>query len=202
MVVCGCKESLRPKPPANLSAVPGSFHPNRVHRSAYWLIFSTSDSTSKDSNQGPATSSFGTARSDELGELVKLLGVLFSQEAEFKADAAKQAKAVSRILSDPAIGTVYVAREEGQVIAMASLLYTVSTAEGGPAALFEDLIVHPGHRRRGIATALVRFMIDEAKKKGVLRLTLLTDMQNERAQALYRKLGFADSPMKPMRLRL
>jgi ribosomal protein S18 acetylase RimI-like enzyme len=35
-----------------------------------------------------------------------------------------------------------------------------------------------------------------------LRLTLLTDMQNARAQALYRKLGFADSSMKPMRLKL
>ena len=133
---------------------------------------------------------------------MKLLGVLFSQEAEFKPDAAKQAKALSRILSDPAIGTVYVAREEGQVIALASLLYTISTAEGGPAALFEDLIVHPGHRGRGIASGLVRFVIDDARRRGILRLTLLTDMQNERAQALYRKLGFADSPMKSMRLRL
>jgi ribosomal protein S18 acetylase RimI-like enzyme len=85
---------------------------------------------------------------------------------------------------------------------MASLVYTVSTAEGGKAALFEDLVVHPEHRGQGIGTALLRFVIEEAKKRGVLRLTLLTDMQNERAQALYRKLGFADSPMKPMRLKL
>ena len=42
----------------------------------------------------------------------------------------------------------------------------------------------------------------EAKKQGVLRLTLLTDKQNKRAQALYRKLGFAESTMKAMRLKL
>jgi len=85
---------------------------------------------------------------------------------------------------------------------MPSLLYTVSTAEGGTAALFEDLVVQPTHRDQGIATALAGFAIAEAKSRGVLRLTLLTDMQNERAQELYRRLGFIDSSMKPMRLKL
>ena len=36
----------------------------------------------------------------------------------------------------------------------------------------------------------------------MLRLTLLTDMQNERAQAMYRRVGFVGSPMKPMRLKI
>lgn len=145
---------------------------------------------------------FGAARTDELPQLVELLGMLFSHEAEFKADAPKQARALLSVLSDPSQGTVYVARDRGRVVAMASLLYTVSTAEGGRAALFEDLIVRPECRGRGIATGLVRFMIDEARRLGILRLTLLTDMQNERAQAFYRKLGFVDSSMKPMRLKL
>jgi GNAT superfamily N-acetyltransferase len=144
----------------------------------------------------------GVARVEELPQLAALLGVLFSQEAEFAPDSAKQTRALEQILSDKAKGTLYVARDEGRVVAMASLLYTVSTAEGGLSALFEDLIVLPGHRGRGIATALVKFIVQEARKQGVLRLTLLTDMQNERAQALYRKLGFADSSMKPMRLKL
>jgi AraC family transcriptional regulator of adaptative response/methylated-DNA-[protein]-cysteine methyltransferase len=144
----------------------------------------------------------GVARRDELAQLVALLTILFSEEAEFAPDYEKQTRALEKILSDESVGTVYVAREEGRVVAMASLLYTVSTAEGGTAALFEDLIVLPTHRGRGIATALVAFMIAEAKTRGVLRLTLLTDMQNERAQAFYRKLGFAASSMKPMRLKL
>jgi GNAT superfamily N-acetyltransferase len=144
----------------------------------------------------------GVARKDELPQLVRLLGVLFSQETEFEPDAAKQTGALERIFSDPSVGTIYVAREQGQVVAMPSLIHTVSTAEGGIAALFEDLVVHPAHRGRGVATALARFVIAEARRRGVLRLTLLTDMQNERAQALYRKLGFVESSMKPMRLKL
>src|SRR6185295_9839779 len=142
------------------------------------------------------------ARTDELPQLVALLAILFSQETEFTADYDKQTRALERILSDSSAGTVYVAREGSLVVAMASLLYTVSTAEGGTAALFEDLVVLPTHRGQGIATALVGFIIAEAKRRGVLRLTLLTDMQNEQAQAFYRRLGFADSSMKPMRLKL
>jgi GNAT superfamily N-acetyltransferase len=144
----------------------------------------------------------GVARRDELAQLVALLTILFSEEAEFTADYEKQTRALEKILADESVGTVYVARDEDRVVAMASLLYTVSTAEGGTAALLEDLVVLPTHRDRGIATSLVAFMIAEARSRGVLRLTLLTDMQNERAQALYRRLGFIDSSMKPMRLKL
>jgi ribosomal protein S18 acetylase RimI-like enzyme len=144
----------------------------------------------------------GVALKAELPQLVALLGILFSQETEFAPDDAKQTRALEKILSDQSVGTVYVARVERRVVAMASLIYTISTAEGGTTALFEDLIVLPGHRGRGIASSLVDFVIRQARKQGLLRLTLLTDLQNERAQRLYRKLGFAESAMKPMRLKL
>jgi AraC family transcriptional regulator of adaptative response/methylated-DNA-[protein]-cysteine methyltransferase len=144
----------------------------------------------------------GVARSEELPQLLALLTILFSQEEEFTPDYEKQTRGLEKILSDESAGTIFVARDEGRVVAMASLLYTVSTAEGGSAALFEDLVVLPTHRGRGIGSALVAFVIAEARRRGVLRITLLTDMQNERAQAFYRGLGFADSTMKPMRLKL
>lgn len=145
---------------------------------------------------------FDVARPEELPQLVALLTILFSQEEEFSPDYEKQMRALERILADPSVGTVYVARDEGQVIGMASVLYTVSTAEGGTAALFEDLVVLPTHRDQGTGRALVAFIIAEERRRGVLRLTLLTDASNERAQAFYRSLGFTDSPMKPMRLKL
>jgi GNAT superfamily N-acetyltransferase len=145
---------------------------------------------------------FGAATRAELPQLVALLGVLFSQEAEFVPDDAKQTRALEKILADDSVGRIHVARDGGRVVAMASLLYSISTAEGGLAASFEDLVVLPGHRGKGIGKGLLQHVIAEARKQGVLRLTLLTDRQNERAQALYRKLGFADSTMKAMRLKL
>ena len=145
---------------------------------------------------------FGAATRAELPQLVALLGVLFSQEAEFVPDDAKQTRALEKILADDSVGRIHVARDGGRVVAMASLLYSISTAEGGLAASFEDLVVLPGYRGKGVGKALLQHVIAEARKQGVLRLTLLTDGQNERAQALYRKLGFAESTMKAMRLKL
>ena len=148
------------------------------------------------------TIEFGTATSKELQQLVDLLGHLFEQEAEFHPDPEKQKRALEAILSTPAIGKLFVAREGKRVVAMASLLYTISTAEGGKAALFEDLVVHPDERNRGIGEALLKHVIEQARAEGLVRITLLTDMQNERAQAMYRRCGFVGSPMKPMRLKI
>jgi ribosomal protein S18 acetylase RimI-like enzyme len=145
---------------------------------------------------------FEVAAQKDLPRLVELLGILFESEAEFSADAGKQRNALQSILADPAKGKIFVAREGRDVLAMASLLYTVSTAEGGKAALFEDLVVAPEHRKRGIGAALLKHVVEQARAEGVLRITLLTDMQNERAQAMYRRVGFVGSPMKPMRLKL
>ncbi len=145
---------------------------------------------------------FETATQKDLPRLVELLGILFESEAEFSADAGKQSNALQALLAEPGKGRIFVAREGRDVVAMASLLYTISTAEGGKAALFEDLVTAPEHRKRGIGEALLKHVVNEARNEGVLRITLLTDMQNERAQAMYRRVGFVGSPMKPMRLKV
>jgi GNAT superfamily N-acetyltransferase len=148
------------------------------------------------------TVKFDTASGKDLPQMVALLGQLFEQEAEFKPDAPKQEAALKMILADPKAGRLFVAKDGSKVVAMASLLYTVSTAEGGKAALFEDLVVRSDYRKQGIGARLLEHVIAQARAEGVLRLTLLTDMQNEQAQVLYRRLGFGGSPMKPMRLKI
>ena len=145
---------------------------------------------------------FEVASGKDLQQMVALLGQLFEQEAEFTPDAAKQEAALKMILADAKSGKLFVAKDGSKVVAMASLLYTVSTAEGGKAALFEDLVVHADYRRQGIGARLLEHVIAQARAEGILRLTLLTDMQNEQAQVLYRRLGFVGSPMKPMRLKI
>jgi GNAT superfamily N-acetyltransferase len=144
----------------------------------------------------------GTASDADLPQLVELLGILFTQEAELGPDPDKQRRALEIILREPSRARMYVARESDKVIAMAALHYTTSTAEGGKVAWFEDMVVRPEYRGRGIGRMLLGYVIERARAEGALRVMLLTDGDNERAQALYRKLGFADSAMLPMRLKL
>jgi len=143
-----------------------------------------------------------TASKKDLAALVELLGVLFAQEADFVPDAAKQKRALEAILGDPRIGRIYVAREGSRVVGMASTLYTISTAEGGKAAWLEDMVVLPECRGRGIGSALLAHAVASARDEGCLRLTLLSDEDNDLAHAVYAAEGFQFSGMRPMRLKL
>lgn len=144
----------------------------------------------------------GIAERADVPQLVELLGILFTQEHELSPDAEKQRRALEVILADPSRARIYVARENGKVVAMAALHFTTSTAEGGKVAWFEDCIVRPEHRRKGIGKALLAYVIAQARAEGALRVMLLTDGDNATAQALYRKSGFRDSAMLAMRLKL
>ena len=134
--------------------------------------------------------------------LALLLGILFEQEAEFAADPARQAAGLARIIAAPDIGRVLLAGPAPAPLGMVVLLYTVSTALGGRAALLEDMVVAPLARGQGLGAALIRAAIAQARQDGARRITLLTDADNRRAQAFYRREGFQASPMTPYRLAL
>ena len=138
---------------------------------------------------------YGEARKSDLPQLVALLGVLFKQEAEFTPAPAKQRRALALLLR-----RIYVARRGARVLGMVSVQRVTSTAEGGAAGLLEDLVVRPDSRGAGVGAALLAFAIERSRAEGLLRLTLLTDGDNRRARALYRRAGFVASPMRPMRL--
>ena len=52
------------------------------------------------------------------------------------------------------------------------------------------LAVHPDFRRRGIASALLRFALNEASKEGAVTALLEVRAGNAAAIALYRRFGF------------
>ena len=136
----------------------------------------------------------------DIPQLVKLLEVLFEQEAEFAPNPDLQSNSLEKIILDPTIGMIFIARDQDRVLGMLSLLLTESTALGSPVALLEDMIVAPSCRLQGIGTKLIEYAIQKARQMGVKRFTLLTDMVNFQAQEFYQKLGFHKSTMIPYRL--
>jgi len=85
---------------------------------------------------------------------------------------------------------------------MINLLFTISTAEGGFVVLLEDLVIHKEHRGHGFGSMLLHYAVDFARQKNFRRITLLTDRPELRSQSFFRKHGFYESPMLPMRLLL
>jgi GNAT superfamily N-acetyltransferase len=138
----------------------------------------------------------------DLDELSELLGELFSEEKDFRPNKQKQLRGLRLIFEQPNRGRVFVLRRDNAIVGMINLLFTISTAEGGFVMLLEDLVVHDEYRGHGYGSKLLQHAIDFAKEKNFLRVTLLTDRPELRSQVLFRRFGFHDSSMMPMRLLL
>jgi GNAT superfamily N-acetyltransferase len=142
------------------------------------------------------------AASGDIPQLCGLLAGLFAQEADFSPDAERQGRALGLILDSPDSGRVYCADQGGAVVGMVTILFTISTAEGGRAAWLEDMVVRPDRRGRGIGLRLLLHAMHEAKATGCKRITLLTDATNRGAFQFYSRAGFVRSGMIPLRLSL
>jgi GNAT superfamily N-acetyltransferase len=135
------------------------------------------------------------ATEQDLPALADLLTELFTLEADFRPDREKQLRGLKLILDTPRIGQLFVLRVDGKVAAMANALITVSTAEGTPVLLLEDVIVSQGRRGGGLGRRLVEHVCAWAKSEGMSRVTLLADEHNAPALDFYARLGFEKSAM-------
>jgi N-acetylglutamate synthase-like GNAT family acetyltransferase len=138
----------------------------------------------------------------DIPALAGLLGELFAQEREFSPDRTAQTRGLTLLFERGDDVRIMVAEREGRPVAMGVLHYTVSTYLGAKVALLEDVIVALGERRSGTGTRLMAGIIEQARKDGARRITLLTDHDNFDAQSFYGRFGFARSLMIPHRLML
>jgi GNAT superfamily N-acetyltransferase len=136
----------------------------------------------------------------DMDELSELLGELFAQESDFRPDKEKQLRGLRLIFEQPSRGRVFVLRRDGAIVGTINLLFTISTAEGGFVILLEDLVIHREYQGKGYGSKLLQYAIDFAKQKNFLRITLLTDRPENVAQEFFRRHGFVESSMIPMRL--
>lgn len=66
-----------------------------------------------------------------------------------------------------------------------------SSVSMGPIWVLNDLYVHPDYRQKGIARKLLQAAKQLASERGVLRISLSTELTNTQAQALYESEGYA-----------
>jgi ribosomal protein S18 acetylase RimI-like enzyme len=130
-----------------------------------------------------------TARPQDLEQLVELLRLLFAIEEDFNVNADKQRQGLALVLDDER-SRVLVAEVHGKVVGMCTGQLVISTAEGGPAVLVEDVVVDPGHRGQGIGRALLDALATWARNQGASRMQLLADTNNRPALVFYDRRGW------------
>ncbi len=137
---------------------------------------------------------------EDLPELTELVVSLLGGSGEFIPDPSLQERGLRLILEQPGRGRIFIVRNADRIFGMVNLLFTISTARGGFVILMEDVVIHPDHRGQGYGTMLLDHVVEFAKAKEFKRITLLTDRISAESQEFFRKRGFENSNMVPMRL--
>ena len=134
------------------------------------------------------------ATAADIPAMTGLLALLFSIEADFAPDAAKQAEGLRLLLERPD-ACVLVAEHDGSVVGMCTAQTLVSTAEGGKVGLVEDVVVRADCRGRGIGSAMLKALEDWAVDQKLARLQLLADRYNAPALGFYKKHGWSTTQL-------
>ncbi|MBU1247373.1 MAG: GNAT family N-acetyltransferase [Proteobacteria bacterium] len=140
------------------------------------------------------------ARPEHLEAMVELLKSLFAREADFDFDPARQFQGLGLLLNDPR-ACVLAAEVNGETVGMCTGQLVISTAEGGPAALVEDVVVREDMQSRGLGCCLVDAVSEWAASHGVHRLQLLADHSNTSALGFYERIGWKPTNLVCLRKR-
>jgi ribosomal protein S18 acetylase RimI-like enzyme len=125
------------------------------------------------------------AYQSDIPQMCDLLTELFSIEADFVAAPDKQARGLQLLLEDKNGSLVLVASVENEVVGMCSLQTLISTSEGGLVGLIEDVVVKTDYRRKGTGNAMLSEIFSWCEEKGITRVQLLADRDNQEALDFY-----------------
>lgn len=85
----------------------------------------------------------------------------------------------------------FVAEEDGQLLGGCGLL--LIAGEGN----ITNVVVTPEARRRGVATGLLRYLMEKGDRAGLTAYTFEVRVSNAAAIGLYEKLGFVSEGIRP-----
>jgi GNAT superfamily N-acetyltransferase len=140
------------------------------------------------------------ARAGDIPGMCDLLYELFSVEADFIPDREKQFRGLGLFLEDAADSSlVLVAAKGAEIVGMCSVQAVISTAEGGPVGLVEDLVVKQDQRGKGTGSRLLSGVAKWCAAKGISRLQLLRDKGNAEALSFYAANGWSSTDLVCMR---
>ena len=121
----------------------------------------------------------------DVAKLVALAEVLMSDEVS----RAARTRALGRSLGDPDYD-VLVATVGSQITGFVDLWTFSDFVEGSNISIIQNLVVEPRFRGLGIADALMRRVLNLARRRGAREVHVSTEMRNQKAISLYRRHGF------------
>jgi AhpD family alkylhydroperoxidase len=128
----------------------------------------------------------------QVGDCSDCASLLVEQLREHGVEesAERLVRVMESVVGDPARGFLMHARDCGKAVGIAYAAVILSAEHCGPVAWLEELYVAPGHRARGIGTALLRAVVDHCRRGGIVAVDLEIDARHNRVESLYQRFGF------------
>jgi ribosomal protein S18 acetylase RimI-like enzyme len=133
-----------------------------------------------------APAAAGAPVTEIAGERLTRSKVEASVELDRDAEVGRQLASHDQLIASVVAARSFAVLEQGEVAARCQLYSDRDTAQ------VENVYTHPGHRRRGLARALVSHAVREAHASGARLVFLLADA-SDWPQRLYRDVGFRDA---------
>lgn len=112
---------------------------------------------------------------------------------DFANDATVQ-KALHDLLTNPALGRIWLIRAKNTNVGYLVLSFVHSLEFAGRCGLLDELFIDREHRRTGIGTTALKILEQLTADLGVHAIFLEVSPKNLPASALYRSAGFQQRP--------
>ncbi|MBM3736070.1 MAG: GNAT family N-acetyltransferase [Acidobacteria bacterium] len=131
-------------------------------------------------------------RPDDTEVIARYNAAMALETESLELDLPRLEAGVRAILEDAGKGFYLVAEQDGEVIGQVMVTFEWSDWRNGTFWWIQSVYVAPGHRGQGVFKSLYRRLEEDAARGGgVCGLRLYVEQENERAQAVYARLGMS-----------
>lgn len=134
------------------------------------------------------------ATGGDLPTVLRLLAQLPVEPSEGYMPSVSDASKIFGQMLASADRKLLIAEDAAGAAGIVDLLVVPNLTHGGsPWAIVENLVVDSDRRRNGIGQALMREVIERAKRAGCYKVQLMSNVRREGAHDFYRSLGFEEN---------
>jgi ribosomal protein S18 acetylase RimI-like enzyme len=134
---------------------------------------------------------------EEIPSLLAMMREFYAQQ-HMRFDEAVAGRTVRHLLENPDKGEIYLIFLGLQLAGYFALTFCFSLEFHGRFALLDELYLREAFRRRKLGEGVVGFAEGICRREGIAALRLEVGRENEPAQSLYKKSGFAEDARKLM----
>jgi ribosomal protein S18 acetylase RimI-like enzyme len=128
---------------------------------------------------------------EDISALLEMMRGFYGQQ-EMRFDESAARRAIDRLLKSPEHGQIYLIFRGPALAGYFALTFCFSLEFHGRFALFDELYLREPFRRQKLGESVVGFAEGICRREGIAALRLEVGRENQTAQALYKKSGFAE----------